>query len=223
MIVFGYKSKLSSILRSVAAAAIGLVMLVDTNATETVVKIVAVCLFIAGVVTFVLGYRNKETRYFPLVVANSAVNIILGLLLFFSPTTLAEFIPRLIGGVIILLCILQFFVLAVASSATNSAKPMLIFSFVILIGGFLLVFSPFSSVVMKTIAGVVLLGYGVSEILSMMRVSVKDTDERKREPQNQYDSRINEEEESYSPSTNKPRLDTSGISDAKEVEFTEED
>lgn len=48
MITFGYNNKFSSILRSLAAIAIGLVMVCATDATTTVVKIIAAFLFAAG-------------------------------------------------------------------------------------------------------------------------------------------------------------------------------
>ena len=52
MITFGYNNKFSSILRSLAAIAIGLVMVCATDATTTVVKIIAAFLFAAGIVSF---------------------------------------------------------------------------------------------------------------------------------------------------------------------------
>ena len=41
MFTFGYKTTLSSILRSLASIGIGLVMIFDNEASETVVKVVA--------------------------------------------------------------------------------------------------------------------------------------------------------------------------------------
>ena len=61
MITFGYKSKFSSILRACAAIAIGAVMIISTNATETVVRVIAAFLFAAGLVSLLYGYTNRKS------------------------------------------------------------------------------------------------------------------------------------------------------------------
>lgn len=225
MITFGYKSKFSSILRACAAAAIGLVMLINTDATVTVVKIVASFLFAAGVVTFAHGYVKRNTGALPLMSVNAVVDIVLGLLLFLFPHQVADFIPRLIGVALVIFGALQVIVLAGTLSLVGSGRGSMILSVVALVGGILLVFSPFSLAVMKVIAGVFLLVYGVSEALSMTRImKAQEAYEVKFGQQNQGgDSSLDAEQTAYTSSTSGTKIDTSGISDAKEVEFTKED
>jgi len=222
MITFGYKSKFSSILRACAAVAIGLVMLVSTDATVTVVKIVAAFLFAAGIVTFAHGYMKRETGALPLMSVNAVVDIVLGLLLFLMPTQIANFIPRLIGVALVIFGALQVIVLSGTFSLIGSSTLSMILSVAALVGGILLVFSPFSLAIMKVIAGVFLLVYGLSEILSMLRV---------KKAQEAYDIKFSRENapetntysgETASTGSSSSKLDTSGISDAKEVEFTKE-
>lgn len=226
MITFGYKSKFSSILRACAAAAIGLVMLINTDATVTVVKIVASFLFAAGVVTFAHGYIKRNTGALPLMSVNAIVDIVMGLLLFLFPHQVADFIPRLIGVALVIFGALQVIVLAGTLSLVGSGRGSMLLSVIALVGGILLVFSPFSLAVMKIIAGVFLLVYGVSEVLSMSRVmKAQEAYEIKFGQQNQNSgSTIDAEQTTYtSSSTSGTKIDTSGISDAKEVEFTKED
>lgn len=224
MVTFGYKSKFSSILRSCAAAAIGLVMLINTDATVTVVKIVASFLFAAGAVTFAHGYVKRSTGALPLMSVNAVVDIVLGILLFLFPNQVADFIPRLIGVALVIFGALQVIVLAGTLSLVGSGRASMILSILALVGGILLVFSPFSLAVMKVIAGVFLLVYGVSEILSMSRVTkAQEAYDIKFGRQGQFNTDMEAEDVQYPSSADKTKLDTSGISDAKEVEFTKED
>ena len=81
MITFGYNSKFSSILRSLSAIAIGLVMVVSNNATVTVVRIIAAFLFAAGVVSFIYGFVNRKNGAMALMSVKAAVDVFIGLLL----------------------------------------------------------------------------------------------------------------------------------------------
>ena len=60
MFTFGYKTTLSSILRSLASIGIGLVMIFDNEASETVVKVVAAFLFASGLVSLVSSATRRR-------------------------------------------------------------------------------------------------------------------------------------------------------------------
>ena len=113
MFTFGYKTTLSSILRSLASIGIGLVMIFDNEASETVVKVVAAFLFASGLVSLVYGLiRNKKEGLLPLMAVNAVVDILIGVLLFLNPGWVAGFIITLIGIVLILFGGLQLLALA---------------------------------------------------------------------------------------------------------------
>ena len=122
MITFGYNSKFSSILRSLSAVAIGLVMVISTNATVAVVKIIAAFLFAAGVVSLIYGYINRKSGAMSLMSVNAAVDIVIGLLLYLFPTAVSGIIVTLIGVAILLFGILQLVVLTGTMSLVRTAS-----------------------------------------------------------------------------------------------------
>ena len=170
MITFGYNSKFSSILRSLSAIAIGLVMVVSTNATVTVVKIIAAFLFAAGVVSFIYGYVNRKNGAMTLMSVNAAVDIVIGLLLYLFPTAVAGVIVTLIGVAVLIFGIIQLIVLTGTMSLVGMGGFSLILCIFALIGGITLLFNPFSERVMSLLAGILLIVYGVSDLISMFRV-----------------------------------------------------
>ena len=171
MITFGYNSKFSSILRSLSAIAIGTVMVISTNATVTVVKIIAAFLFAAGVVSFVYGYLNRKSGAMSLMTVNAVVDIVIGLLLFLFPTAVAGIIVTLIGIAILVFAILQLVVLSGTLSLVGMGGFSIFLSIIALVGGITLLFNPFSERVMSILAGVFLVVYGISDLISMLRVT----------------------------------------------------
>ena len=170
MITFGYNSKFSSILRSLSAIAIGLVMVVSTNATVTVVKIIAAFLFAAGVVSFIYGYVNRKNGAMTLMSVNAAVDIVIGLLLYLFPTAVAGVIVTLIGVAVLIFGIIQLIVLTGTLSLVGMGGFSLILCIFARIVGITLLFNPFSERVMSLLAGILLIVYGVSDLISMFRV-----------------------------------------------------
>ena len=123
MFTFGYKTTLSSILRSLASIGIGLVMIFDNEASETVVKVVAAFLFASGLVSLVYGLiRNKKEGLLPLMAVNAVVDILIGVLLFLNPGWVAGFIITLIGIVLILFGGLQLLALAGTMSLLGTGE-----------------------------------------------------------------------------------------------------
>ena len=170
MITFGYNSKFSSILRSLSAIAIGLVMVVSNNATVTVVRIIAAFLFAAGVVSFIYGFVNRKNGAMALMSVNAAVDIVIGLLLYLFPTAVAGVIVTLIGVAVLIFGIIQLIVLTGTMSLVGMGGFSLILCIFALIGGITLLFNPFSEKVMSLLAGILLIVYGVSDLISMSRV-----------------------------------------------------
>lgn len=213
MITIGYKSKFSSILRACAAVAIGLVMIISTNATETVVKVIAAFLFAAGVVSFVYGMNNRKSGALSLMSVNAVVDICIGLLLFFFPSQVAHFITYLIGLVILVFGLLQVLVLISTMSLVGRGAGSLILSGAAIVCGAVLLFNPFSQAVMSLIAGAALIIYGVSEVMSMLRVN---------KAEKEYEIKFGQKETSPE-SSSQTTFSTAGISEAKEVEYEKVD
>ena len=194
MITLGYKTKFDSITRAVAAIGIGLVMVFGGNAPMMVVKIIAILLILAGIASLVYGIiKSKENKLYQLLLVNAVLDIVIGLLLFLNPQWIAGVIVYAIGIVLILFGALQLIVLAGTMSLLGAGFSSLILSVCAVVGGAFLLFNPFTINVMSVIAGILLMLYGVSELISTFKV-VKAKKE--------YD-----------------KLDTSGIGEAREVDF----
>lgn len=212
MFTFGYKTTLSSILRSLASIGIGLVMIFDNEASETVVKVVAAFLFASGLVSLVYGFiRNKKEGLLPLMAVNAVVDILIGVLLFLNPGWVAGFIITLIGIVLILFGGLQLLALAGTMSLLGTGFCTLILSVCAVVGGAFLLFSPFGERIMGICAGSFLVLYGVSELISSWRI---------RKAKEAYEIRFNTREE---PQPDQDIIETSGLDDAKEVDYTKVD
>lgn len=171
MITFGYNNKFSSILRSLAAIAIGLVMVCATDATTTVVQIIAAFLFAAGIVSFAYGFANRKSGTFGLMTVNAVVDIVIGLILFLWPPFVAGVIVAIIGIVILVFGVIQILALAGTMSLLGSGGLNILLAFLAVASGIVLIFNPFSERVMSILAGVFLIYYGITDLISMRRVS----------------------------------------------------
>lgn len=171
MITFGYNNKFSSILRSLAAIAIGLVMVCATDATTTVVQIIAAFLFAAGIVSFAYGFANRKSGTFGLMTVNAVVDIVIGLILFLWPGFVAGVIVAIIGIVILAFGVIQILALAGTMSLLGSGGLNILLACLAVAGGIVLIFNPFSERVMSILAGVFLIYYGITDLISMRRVS----------------------------------------------------
>ena len=142
---------------------------------------------------------------------NSVVDLILGLLLFLNPVWVAGFIVTLIGIVLILLGGIQLLALAGTLSLLGAGFSTLILSICAVIGGAFLLFNPFGERIMSICAGSFLLLYGVSELISSWRI---------RKAKEAYEVRFNAPDE---PQSGQDVIETSGLDDAKEVNYTKVD
>ena len=170
MILFGYKTKFSSILRALSAIGIGLVMLLRTDASVVVVRIIAVLLVVAGIVSFIHGYVKRKEGALPLMSVNAGVDILLGLVLFFWPGAVAGFIIAAIGVVLIIFGLLQFVVMSGTVSLLGAGFLPLCLSALAVIGGVTLLMNPWENTVMSRLAGIALIYYGITELLSTHRM-----------------------------------------------------
>ncbi|MCI1639799.1 MAG: DUF308 domain-containing protein [Bacteroidales bacterium] len=211
MITLGYKSRFSSILRACSAIAIGLVMLISNNATVMVVKIIAAFLTAAGIVSLIYGIVHRKEGALHLMSSNAIVDIVIGLLLFFIPGAIANIIVYLIGIVLIIFGALQIVVLASSMALIGMGFLSFLLPIIAVIGGIILLFNPFGMKVMGIIAGICLIIYGVSELLSIFRVDkAKAEFEIRSAPVN------------HEGPNNQDGTDESGLEDAKEVDYKKE-
>ena len=172
MITFGYKNKFSGFLRAVAAIAIGLIMVISrTDAMVLVVRIVAAFLLASGIVSFLVGYRDRQNGQRPLMGVNGAVDILVASLIFIFPQFVAGLIVYLIGFALLGFGIFQL----IALVSANKVMKVGVFGFVmpvlvLLAGAFLLARPAFIGTAIGTVAGIALIVYGLSELMSSWKM-----------------------------------------------------
>ena len=171
MFTFGYGSKVSGPLRALIALAIGVMMVLrPDNALTTVVKVIAAFILASGVVSLIVGLKEKKNGSLPLMSFNALVDIIIGIVLFSAPGFVAKFIIYLIGFVLLGFGIMQILALFSAKRVMGLGLGAFILPTVVtLVGGFLL-FNPFAESVMVMIAGAAIIVYGASELLSSWKM-----------------------------------------------------
>lgn len=204
MIFFGYKTKFSSMIRALSAIGIGLVMLLHSDASVVVVKIIAALLVVAGIVSLVHGFAKREEGALPLMSVNGGVDIVLGLILFFWPGAVAGFIVFAIGLVLVVFGLLQFVVMSGTVTLLGKGFLPLLLSGLCVLGGITLMFQPWESTIMSRIAGFFLVYYGVTELLSAQRmVKAKEA----------YDIQFTKKEEPA------PQESLTALDEVKDVEY----
>ena len=108
MVIFGYKSRVNGPMRALVALAVGIMMVIyPTSALTTVVKIIAAFMIASGVVSLVVGLRDKEKGSLPLMSFNALIDLLLAILMFVFAPVIAKFVIYLIGFVLLAFGIVQ--------------------------------------------------------------------------------------------------------------------
>ena len=172
MITFGYKNRFGGFLRAAAAIAIGVVMVVSrTDAMVLAVRIIAAFLLASGVVSLLVGYKDRQNNQMPLMGVNGAVDILVALLIFLFPGFVAGLIVYLIGFALLGFGIFQLIALVSANKVMKVGVMVFVLPVLVLLAGaFLLARPTFIGTAVGTVAGIALIVYGVSELLSSWKM-----------------------------------------------------
>lgn len=196
MITFGYKNKFSGLIRALLAIAVGVVMVASkTNALELAVRIIAAFLVATGIVTMVIAFKTKKGGEMNLMGVNAGVDILLGMLLFFFPGAVVNLLIYIIGFILLAFGIMQIVSLVSAVKVYNVGVGSFVMPVIVLIaGGFLLARPSFVGQSIGIIAGVSLILYGVSELISAwkMRKAIEEY-EVTQQPQTDADAEVDEQ------------------------------
>ena len=172
MITFGYNSRFKGPIRALAALAIGIVMVASkTNALNLAVQIIGAFLIASGIVTLVTGLKNKANGMFPLMATNTIVDILLALALFSFPGFFANLLVYLIAFALICFGIFQLVSLGSASRVFGVGVFAFVLPVVVLLSGLFLLANPsFLGTAVGVVAGVALMIYGISELISSWKM-----------------------------------------------------
>lgn len=172
MITFGYRNRFNGPIRAVAALAIGLVMVISrTNAMVLAVRIIAAFLLASGIVSLIIGYKDRQKGTLSLMSVNAIVDIILAGMMFLWPGVVAGLIIILIGIALICFALFQLVVMASANRVMKIGTAAFVLPVLVLIAGvFLLARPDFIGSAIGVVAGAGLIVYGVSELLSSWKM-----------------------------------------------------
>lgn len=172
MITFGYKNRFNGPLRALTAIAIGVVMVLSkANALTLAVKIIAAFLLASGLVSLVVGYRNKANGTMGLMGFNAAVDIILAFALFLFPGFVAGLLIYIIGFILICFGFFQIISLLSANRVLKVGLWAFLLPVLVLAAGIFLIAKPvFVGEAIGVVAGAALVVYGASELLSSWKM-----------------------------------------------------
>lgn len=172
MITFGYKNKFNGPIRALTALAVGIVMVMSkTNALELVVRIIAAFLFASGLVSLIVGYKNKSNGAMGLMGFNAVVDLVLGAVLFAFPGIAAGFLIYMIAFVLICFGLFQIVTLISANNVMRVGIWSFLLPIIVLAAGVFLITKPdFVGETIGVIAGAALIVYGTSELLSSWKM-----------------------------------------------------
>ena len=172
MITFGYRNRLNGPLRAVVAIIIGIIMVVSrTNALELAVRIIAALLVASGLVSFIYGYIKRADGAMGLMGFNAVVDILLGILIFLFPGAVANILIYIVGFLLLGFGIFQILSLLSANRVLRLGLISFVLPFVVTAAGAFLIARPaFLGEAIGICAGVALIIYGVSELLSSKRM-----------------------------------------------------
>lgn len=208
MFTFGYKSKINGPLRALIALVIGFLMVLrPEEALTTVVKIIAAFMLASGLVSLIVGLKDKNNGSLPIMSFNAIVDVLLGLLLFMFPGFVAKFIIYLIGFMLLAFGLVQLLALFSAKKAVGMGLGAFILPGTVTVIGAFLLFNPFAESVMVMIAGAALIVYGASELLSSWKMK----------------KAIDEYEIHQAPQEEQPSEPENPLADVKDVEYEKVD
>ena len=205
MITFGFRNKTSGLLRAVIAIVLGLIMVSFPGTSLIImVKIVAAFLIASGVVSLVFGIVNRQNGGLGLMITNTVVDIILGILIFMFPAEVAGVVMFILGLLLMFFGIFQI----TALLSANRVLPVGLWAFILPVlctaGGILVIFHPFGlGSFITLVAGITLLVYGISELVSTWKM---------RKAMKEYEIRFS------APETGKPSADSS-MENVRDVDY----
>ena len=164
----------SSLLTSIVAAFVGLMLIIAS--TEIIIAIsysvgaVLIALGVIGIISYIRELNTEESDQLDLVYG--LVTIILGAIVIQNPTAIASIIPIVFGLVMIISSSIKInYALNLKSKDNDLWKSTLILSLLTTLCGVLLIFRPFEGAdLIAKILGAIILSYAILDIISTITI-----------------------------------------------------
>ena len=172
MYTFGYSNRLSGPVRALVAVAIGVIMVIyNEQAMNIVVKIIAALIFASGIVSLAVGLKKRNENTSRLMNFNAVVDLVIAALLFMFNGFVANLIIYLIGFALLGFGLFQLFALFGASRIMKLGLWSFVMPVLVTGAGIFLLFNPeWTKSSISLFAGIALIVYGVSELLSSWKM-----------------------------------------------------
>ena len=172
MRIFFQPSPLKTLIRGIVTIVVGVLFLSLPGLTlKSVVMTFGAMILVNGVFSLLFsGIRRKQGK-----IARSAfqdyLSIFTGMLLLIKPLGLVEFFSSLLGFIILIMGVTQFFGALGSLSKSIWSWVYLIFASLMTLGGLFLLFKPIESAEnILTFFGAILLLYGLLEVFNAWRI-----------------------------------------------------
>ena len=137
-------------------------------AVRTLVMVIGAFLIAAGAISFIASYGDRKAEgQSPLLILNGLVSIVFGLILIILPDFFVGIIMFLFGAILLLFGVMQIVNIINVKREIKVPLSVYIVPILVCLCGIVIFFNPFNS--LKAIFiffGVVLIVYGISEIVS---------------------------------------------------------
>jgi uncharacterized membrane protein HdeD (DUF308 family) len=132
----------------------------------------------SGLMSMIIGFKKEDPSQRPLILTNGGLNVIISVLMFIFAENLGGLFVAIIGIILILFGLFQLIVLFSANRVAPVGTMSFVMPAVVLACGLLLLLKPkFVDDILGYIVGASLIVYGVSEILSTVKMSKAMTEE----------------------------------------------
>ena len=173
MITFGFKNRYSGVVRAAVAILIGFIMVLKPETSLIfLVKVIAAIMIASGAVSLVYGVLNRRNGGLGLLIFNTVVDILIGILLFSFPDEVASFVIILFGIILVVFGLFQIVTMASASRFVPLGFWTFVLPVICTAGGALLLVNPFGAASTLTlVAGIAILVYGISELFASWKMA----------------------------------------------------
>jgi uncharacterized membrane protein HdeD (DUF308 family) len=172
MITFGYNSRFSSPLKAILVILLGVLMIIaKADAMQMIVRILAAFMLAAGIVSIFVGFKQKKDGTMPLSFFNATVNIVIAVLLFSFSGFVAGFVSYLLGFILFVFGLYQILALLSIRGKVKLGIASYVTPLAVTAVGTLIFLSPrFLGQSLGLIAGIALIIYGISDLISSFKV-----------------------------------------------------
>lgn len=172
MITFGYNSRFSAPVRAILIILLGVLMIVaKADAMQMIVRIIAAFMLAAGIVSVFVGFKQRKDGTMPLSFFNAMVNIVIAILLFSFSGFVAGFVSYLLGFILFVFGLYQILALLSIRGKVKLGIASYVTPLAVTAVGTLIFLSPrFLGQSLGLIAGIALIIYGISDLISSFKV-----------------------------------------------------